>query len=127
MSSTVVHFEIPFDDEERASRFYAGVFGWQLAPMPGMGYTLVTTGPTGDQGPEHAGFINGGMRRRSEGFGTPNIVIDVENLEQTIEAVVAAGGAEVMGRQAVGDMGFTAYVLDTEGSLVGLWETAQPG
>jgi predicted enzyme related to lactoylglutathione lyase len=126
MGGKVVHFEIPYDDAERARAFYSSVFGWEPMPLPDMEYTLVTTGPTGEQGATEAGFINGGMRKRSEGFGAPNIVIDVADLEQSLEAATAAGGTEVMGRQAVGEMGFTAYVLDTEGNLVGLWETAPP-
>ena len=35
MSSRVVHFEVPYDDAERARRFYADVFGWQIQPDPG--------------------------------------------------------------------------------------------
>jgi len=30
MAGRVVHFEIPYDDGERARRFYAEAFGWQL-------------------------------------------------------------------------------------------------
>jgi len=45
-----VHFEIPFDDGERASSFYADAFGWKLDAMPDMHYVLVTTGPS-DEGP----------------------------------------------------------------------------
>jgi predicted enzyme related to lactoylglutathione lyase len=30
----VVHFEIPFDDKQRAMKFYATAFGWQLSDMP---------------------------------------------------------------------------------------------
>ena len=30
MSGKVVHFEIPFDDGDRARNFYREVFGWQL-------------------------------------------------------------------------------------------------
>lgn len=126
MTGRVVHFEIPYDDGERASAFYSGVFGWEMMPLPEMGYVLTTTGPTGEQGATEAGFINGGMYERREGFTTPNIVIDVENLEKALEAVNAAGGRTVMERQQVGDMGFTAYCTDTEGNLVGLWETAAP-
>lgn len=29
-----------------------------------------------------------------------------------------------VGKEAVGEMGFVAYVHDPEGNLVGLWETA---
>ena len=125
MSGRVVHFEIPYDDGDRARTFYGKAFGWQLMPMPEMGYTMVMSGPSGDQGPTEAGFINGGMMQRQEPFTAPNIVIDVENLEDALRAVNEAGGTTVSERQAVGDMGFTAYFKDTEGNLVGLWETAR--
>ena len=124
MSGRVVHFEIPYDDAERARSFYADVFGWQMMPMQGMGYTLVTTGPTGDQGATEPGFINGGMVERGGAFITPDVVIDVENLENALKTVNEHGGTTVSERQPVGEMGFTAYCKDSEGNLVGLWENA---
>jgi len=30
MSGKVVHFEIPFDDAERARKFYSEAFGWTI-------------------------------------------------------------------------------------------------
>jgi uncharacterized protein len=30
----------------------------------------------------------------------------------------------VIGRQPVGGMGFSAYVQDTEGNVIGLWQNA---
>jgi hypothetical protein len=50
MSGRVVHFEIAHDDADRARSFYEKALGWKLQPMPEMRYTLVTTGPSGDQG-----------------------------------------------------------------------------
>ena len=124
MSGRVVHFEIPFDDGDRARSFYEQAFGWQLMPVPGMDYTMAMVGPSGDQGPTEAGFINGGMMQREEPFTAPNLVIDVDDLEDALAAIEAAGGTTVQERQAVGDMGFTAYFRDPEGNLLGLWETA---
>jgi predicted enzyme related to lactoylglutathione lyase len=126
MSGKVVHFEIPFDDGERANSFYASAFGWQLMPMPDMGYTIVMTGPSGDTGPTEPGFINGGMFEREDAARSTNIVIDVPDIEAALVAVRDAGGSTVSERQAVGDMGFAAYFKDTEGNLVGLWQTASP-
>jgi len=127
MSGRVVHFEIPHDDGDRARSFYEKAFGWQLMPIPEMGYTIVMSGPSDEQGPTEAGFINGGMMQRQEPFTSPNIVIDVENLEAALNAVNDAGGHTVAERQAVGDMGFVAYFRDTEGNLIGLWEHASGG
>ena len=70
--------------------------------------------------------INGGMMQRQEPFTSPNLVVNVDNLEEALAAVNQAGGTTVSERQAVGDMGFTAYCRDTEGNLVGLWENATP-
>ena len=128
MSGRVVHFEIPYDDGDRAQRFYSEVFGWQLMPMPDMGYTIVMTGPTDEQtGPTEPGFINGGMFARSDDFPGkgPNVVIDVPSIDDALKQVADAGGTAVGEKMAVGEMGFAGYFSDTEGNLVGLWETRQ--
>ena len=124
MSGRVVHFEIPVDDGDRARSFYKEAFGWQLQEMPGMDYTLVVTGPSGDQGPTEPGFVNGGMLARSAAAAPgPVVVVDVESIDVALERVTELGGSTVLGKQPVGDMGFTAYVRDPEGNVVGLWET----
>ncbi len=35
MDHTIVHFEIPADDLDRATKFYREVFGWEISKMPG--------------------------------------------------------------------------------------------
>jgi predicted enzyme related to lactoylglutathione lyase len=126
MPGRVVHFEIPYDDGDRARAFYDKAFGWQLMTMPDMGYTLVTTGPGGEQGPTEPGFINGGMMERQGPFTAPNIVIDVDNIDDALKAVEDAGGSTVQERMQVGEMGFAAYFKDPEGNVIGLWESAVP-
>lgn len=36
----VVHFEVPYDDLERAKKFYIDVFGWKIQSMPEMNYNI---------------------------------------------------------------------------------------
>ncbi len=127
MSGKVVHFEIPFDDGDRAGNFYQEAFGWQTMSMPEMDYTMVMTGPSDPEtGPTEPGFINGGMFQRSPEFPgkAPNLVIDVPSVDQALRDVEAAGGKTVTAKTAVGDMGFTGYFTDTEGNLLGVWESA---
>ncbi|MCW2704453.1 MAG: hypothetical protein JWQ37_2448 [Blastococcus sp.] len=125
MSGRVVHFEIPYDDGARARRFYGETFGWQLQEMPGMEYTLVMSGPSGDSGPSEAGFINGGMLAREESAAPgPVVVIDVDSIDAKVITIQETGGSVVVPKQPVGGMGFTAYVKDSEGNVLGLWETA---
>jgi predicted enzyme related to lactoylglutathione lyase len=127
MSGRVVHFEIPFDDGDRARSFYKEIFDWQLMTMPEMGgYTLVTSGPSGDQGPTEPGFINGGMLSREQAATSgPVIVVDVPSIDETLEKIGGLGGSVVAPKTAVGDMGFAAYAKDPEGNVIGLWETAR--
>ena len=126
MAGRVVHFEIPYQDGDRAQQFYKSAFDWQLQSMPGMSYVLVTTGPTGDTGPTEPGFINGGMLSASDSPSSgPLVVVDVDSIDDALRRIGELGGETVVGKQPVGDMGFSAYVKDTEGNVVGLWETAR--
>jgi len=125
MSGRVVHFEVPFDDGDRARSFYKEAFGWQVVEMPEMGYTIVMTGPSSDAGPTEAGFINGGMLAREQAATQgPVVVVDVESIDVALERIGSLGGSTVVGKTPVGDMGFAAYFTDPEGNVMGLWETA---
>jgi predicted enzyme related to lactoylglutathione lyase len=125
MSGRVVHFEIPFDDGERAGVFYREAFGWNLTPLPEMSYTMVQTGPTGQQGPpEEPGFINGGMLQRGMPVGGPVLTVEVDDIDTSLEQIEKLGGTKVEAKVAVGEMGFSAYFKDSEGNLMGLWQNA---
>ncbi|MDT0164196.1 VOC family protein [Actinotalea sp. AC32] len=127
MSGRVVHFEIPYDDRERASAFYREVFGWKVDHMAEFDYTGVTTGPMSEDGSTTAepGYINGGMAKRGDVPGGGSVVtIDVEDIDATLSRIDGLGGSTVMGRTDVGGMGFTAYFRDCEGNVVGLWQNA---
>lgn len=126
MAGRVVHFEVPFDDAERATGFYQDVFGWQIMAMPEFEYHGVSTGPSGDQGmPSEPGYIGGGMFKRQPNFpSTPVITIDVDDIDATLAEIEAKGGSTVEKKMAVGEMGFAAYFKDPEGNVMGLWQNA---
>ena len=122
----VCHFEVPFGDLPRASKFYTDVFGWQIMPAPGgMPYHFAITTEVNEQmQPKEPGGINGGMYQRGDegGSKSPVIVIAVESCEQRVKDVEAAGGSLVVGPTPVGDMGIYAQVRDTEDNIIGLWQ-----
>jgi uncharacterized protein len=125
MGGRVVHFEIPFDEGDRARTFYRSVFGWSLQSMPDMGYTMVQTGPVTEEGmPTEVGYIGGGMMERQEAVPTPVITIEVDDIDESLKSVGEHGGSTVMERFPVGEMGFAAYFRDSEGNLLGLWQNA---
>jgi len=123
----VVHFEIPADHLERATLFYSSVFGWELADMPEMDYTVVKTTPVDEQTqlPSEPGAINGGMYRRSaDAPSAPVLVIDVNSVDDSLKEIEAAGGRVLRPRTEIPGMGAFAYFTDPEGNALGLWENA---
>lgn len=123
---SVVHFEIPYDDLDRAKKFYEEAFGWQMPDWPlgdGSTYTGAMTTEIGeDQKPVEKGSINGGMVPRSVA-ATPLLVLRVDDIEEVAQKAIEAGGERVSEHNYV-DVGKAVYVQDTEGNLVGLWQDA---
>jgi uncharacterized protein len=121
----VVHFEVPVDDAERARGFYGSVFEWGLQPMEGYDYTLAFTTPVDEtsQEPTEPGAINGGLRSRTAETPTPILVIQVDSIDESLKKVEAQGGTTVAPRSEMPGMGAYAYFKDTEGNVIGLWET----
>ncbi len=118
----VVHFEIPFDDKQRAMKFYADNFGWKLNDLgPQMGdYVLAQTAKVDDQNMvEEKGAINGALNQRGKNTQTPIVVIYVDSIEDAVKKVEASGGKLVTEAMPIPN-GRYARISDSEGNVVGL-------
>ena len=120
----VIYFEIPADNVGRAQDFYKNIFGWKIVQVPGMDYYFVTT-VEADQNmvPKEPGAINGGMLKRSTPSEQPVIVIQVPSIDEYLKKIPSSGGKVILPKMVVGVFGFYARVTDTEGNVIGLWET----
>lgn len=131
MANSVIHFEIPADDVDRAKKFYNDVFGWSIDAYPGMDakdYQGVTTAEVDETFmPKERGAINGGMFAREAPLTSPVLTIGCDDVEATLAEIEKAGGKTLLGKQAVADMGFTGYFTDPEGNVMGLWQSTQTG
>jgi len=113
--SRVVHFEIPVDDPERATKFYTKVFGWKIKKWEGpMDYWLVTTGDKSAPG------IDGAIMQRSEMASTVVNTIDVPSVDDFIKKVTKNGGKVVTPKTPIPGVGYFAYCKDTEGNMFGI-------
>ena len=120
----VVHFEIPYDDQNRAQKFYSDVFGWEINKFPDMEYYIATTAPSDEKGhPKESGAINGGLLPKDPTGEHPIIVIDVPEIDEHIKKVEASGGKTIMPKMKIGEFGLYARVADTEGNVIGIWQT----
>lgn len=114
----VIHFEIPADDPERATRFYGDVFGWTFTKWEGpQEYWLVTTGKKEDRG------IDGGILRRMPGAVVCN-TIDVPSLDDAVRRIEEKGGKTVVPKMTLPGVGDIAYCQDPEGNVFGIIQEA---
>ena len=115
----VVHFELPFDDADRANKFYADIFGWQSEKWDGPEeYYLQQTGEE-----DEPYGIGGALiaRRSAVNFGGTLVVINVDDLDAYVAKVTAAGCEIVTPRSVIPGVGWFANFRDTEGNVVGMF------
>ena len=64
--NSVMWFEVPYDDSDRAQKFYKDTFGWQINKIPDMEYFMAMTTESDPQTmqPKNPGAINGGMFKK---------------------------------------------------------------
>lgn len=116
---TIVHFDVPADDIDRAKKFYKDLFDWKIEPMPGpMEYFEIST--NSEEGKES---VAGGMGKRQQpGTGIINY-IGVSSIDIYIEKAKKLGAKIIMPKTTVPGFGYLAVFLDTENNSLGLWET----
>lgn len=114
----VVHFEVPVDDPQRARAFYSDVFGWKLDAYGEEGYWLATAGEPDERG------VDGALINRGAIHASPVIVIGVASVDDCLASAERAGAEVVMGKQTIPSIGFSAYLRDTEGNVIGIFEPA---
>jgi predicted enzyme related to lactoylglutathione lyase len=110
MAHPVVHFEIAGPDDRQLAEFYAGLFGWGMQPVHGIGYTLVTTG---------AG-INGGIEKVSDIPPRTIFYIQAEDLQTVLDKINLVGGKTVTPITELPGMATYAHFEDLDGLVVGL-------
>jgi uncharacterized protein len=120
--NSVVHFEIPAKNLNRAKTFYKTVFDWSIFDFDDS-TSLVSTVDSEENGmPKTPGAINGSIYK-VDGPKTVTIVADVPDIHAHIKIVESNGGKLVDPVTTIPGMGMYARVTDTEGNLIGLWQT----
>jgi predicted enzyme related to lactoylglutathione lyase len=113
----IIHFEIPADDPERATAFYAQALGWEFSKFPGeMPYWLARTGPEGQRG------IDGGLMPRQCAGQGPVLVAGVDSVDASSAKIAKAGGVAVAPKMAIPGVGWAAYFTDPEGNVFGIFQ-----
>lgn len=118
MVNTLNWFEIPAKDFARATEFYAKVLEAQIHvdPNPNSQYGYLPSDP------EKGGY--GGAIGSGENFvpaitGTTVYLDGGNDLSVPLGRVESAGGKVILPKTSIGDNGFIALFIDTEGNKVG--------
>lgn len=110
-------FAINADDVPRARKFYEAAFGWKFEPWGPPNFYLIPIG----KGP--MGML---QERRELVKGKPTVAyectITVDNIDETIKAIEAAGGKMAAPKYHIPTVGTVAYYYDTEGNVFGLMQ-----
>ena len=117
MANALNWFEIPALDYGRAEKFYNTILATELVPMEGMEGFQMGMFPAEDG-------VSGAVIQ-AEGYtpGADGAVIYLNagaDLSDALGRVEAAGGQVLVPKTDIGDNGFFAFLLDTEGNKVGL-------
>src|ERR1051325_4684889 len=97
MMNPVVHFEMPYDDQDRLIKFYSSTFGWNMqktSPEMGDYVTAGTTETDENRMVKTPGTINGGFFPKKPDWPAqfPSVVISVNNIKDAMENISDAGG-----------------------------------
>jgi len=115
-ASSLVWFEIPADNHERAKKFYSSLFGWKITPFPSMpDYQHIDTGGA-DASPD------GGLMTRMHPTHTITTYISVPSVTRFMAKVEKLGGTICKPKTAVPQMGYFAICQDTENNAFAIWE-----
>ena len=110
----ITHIDIPVTDLGKASEFYSGLFGWQIAEVPGFEGYPMWRAPNQISG--------GGLAPREEGFTQPRSYVEVDSIDETVAAAQDAGGTVLMEKNQISPTSWWAVIGDPDGNAIGLYE-----
>jgi predicted enzyme related to lactoylglutathione lyase len=123
----VVHFEMPYEDSGRLTRFYTEAFGWDMMKFGeemGNYVTATTTETDENRMVKTPGTINGGFFPQKPDFPAqyPSVVISVDDIKEAMKKISSAGGKVLGEPMEIPGIGQYVTFTDTEGNRVSLLE-----
>lgn len=121
-SNPVIWFELPVKDMARARKFYEAVLDLTLSPVTEMLGMKLSFFPMERDVVGAGGALILSDQAKPSQSGT--IVYFSVPIDTVLQRVEPAGGTISLPRTSIGEYGFVAHVVDTEGNRIGLHEPA---
>lgn len=110
----ITHIDIPVADMAAASTFYNGLFGWQIAQIPGFeGYPMW-------QAPNK--ISGGGLAPAGQGLDQPRSYVEVDSIDEVLAKATESGGSVVMEKSEISPTSWFAVLADPDGNHIGVYE-----
>ena len=125
-ADTLCWTDIPVTNLDRAIKFYSDVLGEEVKKLSegGMEYGLLSHKEQNASGCLCVRGDSGGVDNRPSANG-PLIYLSVEGrLDEAVETARANGGKVLRARQQIGEHGFRAVIIDSEGNRIALHTSA---
>ncbi len=112
-AGSIVHVELHSPDPQKTKQFYADIFGWKFKDVPEMNYILF----------EAPSEPHGGVMTPMEDLG-PMVLnyILTEEIEETARRIERAGGAILVPKSEIPNMGWFAIFRDPAGITQALFQ-----
>ena len=119
MSNTIHWIEIPTNNIERAATFYNTVLDIDMKVKEAMGMKTAFFPHTAET--QTGGCLMQGPNYEPTDKGTIIYLNGGEDLQPALERVAKAVGKIILPKTSLGQNGFMAHFLDTEGNKMGLY------
>ena len=119
MSNTIHWIEIPTNNIERAATFYNTVLDIDMKVKEAMGMKTAFFPHTAET--QTGGCLMQGPNYEPTDKGTIIYLNGGEDLQPALERIAKAGGKIILPKTSLGQNGFMAHFLDTEGNKMGLY------
>ncbi len=122
MANVINWFEIPATDFDRAKKFYADLFAVEdLFTMENDGIQMGFFPMDDQSGGSVGGAVCQGQWYQPSAEAGALLYLNANpNLDTMLGRVETAGGSVMMGKTSIGEHGFMALFVDSEGNRVGL-------
>ena len=110
-NNTITHIEIPAPDLAKAIAFYSTIFNWTIEIVNENKYAFFRIADTNT-----GGGLDASLQPSTERTGV-QIVIDVEDIDRSLELIEQAGGTVTLSKTEIGGgHGFYAGFSDPNGN-----------
>jgi uncharacterized protein len=118
-SNPITWFEIYVQDMVRAKRFYESVFEMKLTKLESLGMEEMWAFPMAMDALGSGGSLVKMDGVKSGGSGTM-VYFHCDEIAIELDRVVSSGGKIHHPKTSIGQYGFMALIVDTEGNMIGL-------